>query len=65
MHLQGVQYDYYENPDCAHQMNLDYFFEDEVYEGEIYIEGRIFLFYIVYMAVRLYLNKSVRRLIFD
>lgn len=69
----GFQDPYYTGLTCSlleilrslhpHQLNLDYVFEDEVYEGEVHIEGRIFLFYIVYIAVRLYLNKSVRRLI--
>lgn len=47
-----------------HTLNLDYVFDDEVYEGEIYIEGRIVVIYIVFVAIRLLLNKSTRKLIF-
>ena len=46
-----------------HHLNLDYVFEDEIYEGEIYIEGRIFIVYILYIVIRLLLNRSVRKLI--
>ena len=48
-----------------HHLSLNYIFDDEVYEGEIDIQGRIFLVYIVYIAIRLFLNKSARKLILN
>ena len=48
-----------------HNLNLKYVFDDEIYEGEIYAEGRIVLAYIVFIAARLYLNKSTRKIIFS
>ena len=48
-----------------HKLNLDYVFDEEVYEGEINIEGRIFIIYLVYIAARLYLNKSTRKMVFN
>lgn len=48
-----------------HNLKLNYVFEEEVYEGEIYIHGKIYIVYIAYIAIRLLLNKSARKLIFN
>lgn len=44
----------------AHHMNIQYAFDREVYEGEIYMEGRIVIIYLVYMAIKLLVHKSSR-----
>lgn len=49
----------------AEKLNINYVFEDEVYEGEIIMEGRVFIVYLVYLAVRLLLNKSARKMILN
>ena len=52
-------------PFYLQNLKIDYVFDDEVYEGNVYIEGRIFVIYIVYIAIRLFLNKSARELIIN
>lgn len=47
----------------VHHMNIQYAFDREVYEGEIYMEGRIVIIYFVYIAIRLLLHKSSRDLL--
>jgi hypothetical protein len=47
-----------------HHLNLEYIFDREVYEGEILVEGAIYLAYIVYIATRLLLNRSAREMMF-
>lgn len=44
---------------------LDYVFEQEVLECEIIMEGRIFAVYLVFIAIRLFINKSTRKMIFN
>lgn len=48
-----------------HNLYLEYVFDDEVYEGKIYIEGKIIVIYLVYITARLYLNKSTRKIVFN
>lgn len=48
-----------------HNINLKYVFEDEIYEGEVYIEGSILIAYIVYIAIGLLLNKATRKMILN
>ncbi len=48
-----------------HDVRLDYVFDDEVYEGEVYVKGRIYIVYIVYIAARLLLNRSARELLIN
>ncbi len=50
---------------CSHNLNFDYVFEEEVYEGEILLEGRIFIVYLVYIGLRLLLRKATKKLIFS
>ncbi|AUG58179.1 MAG TPA: DUF2953 domain-containing protein [Ruminiclostridium sp.] len=36
------------------KINIDTVFEDEIFEGSFLIQGRVILFYVVYMVLRLY-----------
>ncbi len=46
----------------AHNMNLEYAFDREVYEGEFYLEGRIIIIVLLYIALRVLLHKSSRNM---
>ncbi|QRN84645.1 hypothetical protein JR334_06520 [Clostridia bacterium] len=46
-----------------HHMNIQYAFDREVYEGEIYMEGKLVIIYMVYIAIRLLLHKSSRNML--
>lgn len=46
-----------------HNMDIRYAFDREVYQGEIYVEGRLIIIYLVYIALRLLLHKSSRNML--
>ncbi|WKY46176.1 hypothetical protein Q5O14_08845 [Eubacteriaceae bacterium ES2] len=48
-----------------HDIQIQYVFYEEVYEGKFYLEGKIRLIYIAYIAIKLMLNKSVRKMILN
>ena len=49
----------------VHNLKIDYVFEDEVYEGEVMAEGRVFLIHLAYLALKVLFNKSARRLLIN
>lgn len=47
----------------AHNMKLEYAFDREVFEGELYLEGRIIIIVLLYIALRVLLHKSSRNML--
>ncbi len=48
-----------------HSVDIEYCFDEEVYEGELYIEGRLFLVYLAYLVVRFFINRITHKLSFN